>query len=103
MNASHQRPYDPQPSERRNAPRREVHLEAKAGLRFDAPVACVVRNISAMGALIEFPEAVTVPKTFRISIDSAMFSAECELRHQKGTTVGVMFISNRMEALAAFG
>ena len=103
MNARHQRPYDLQTDERRNVPRREVHLNAKAGLRYDAPVSCVVRNISAMGALIEFTEAVTVPKTFRISIDSAMFSAECETRHQSGNTVGVMFISNRMEALAAFG
>lgn len=103
MKANHERRIDPQTQERRNAPRREVRLAAKAGLRYDAPVACVVRNISAMGALIEFPEAVTVPKTFRITIDSAMFSAECELRHQNGSTVGVMFISNRMEALAAFG
>lgn len=90
-------------SERRNAPRREVRLAAKAGVRFDAPVACIVRNISPMGALIEFPQSMALPKTFRIAIDSAMFSAECELRHQNGCMAGVMFITNRMEALAAFG
>ena len=32
-----------------------------------------------------------------------MFWADCEVRHRKGRTAGVMFITNRMEALAAFG
>lgn len=89
--------------ERRNAPRREVLLAAKAGIREGVPMPCTVRNISAMGALLEFAVDVRLPKQFRISIDSALFSAECEVRHQSGRTAGVMFISNRMEALAAFG
>ncbi|MEQ1672067.1 MAG: PilZ domain-containing protein [Hyphomicrobium sp.] len=103
MSSNSQLSFDLAASDRRNAPRREVFLAAKAGIRFDAPVACIVRNISAMGALLEFSEPVIAPKTFRITIDSALFSADCELRHQNGRLVGVMFISNRMEALAAFG
>ena len=103
MQMNHQTTTQAQPQERRNAPRRDVRLSAKAGIRYGAPVTCVVLNISPMGALIEFSEAVTIPKHFRIAIDSVMFSADCELRHHTGRTAGVMFISNRMEALAAFG
>ncbi len=89
--------------ERRQTRRKAVRLKAKAGIRYGAPEPCSVLNISPMGALLEFTEPQKLPKYFRISIDSAMFSADCEVRHQEGRTAGVLFTSNRMEALALFG
>jgi hypothetical protein len=89
--------------ERRGAPRKEVNIPAKVGFRDLAPIACTVRNVSAMGALIEFDSDVVLPPTFRIIIESKMFWADCEVRHQKGRTAGVMFVTHRAEALAAFG
>lgn len=103
MQPSNQVSFDSATAERRNATRHDVSLVAKAGIRDGAPVVCKVRNISSMGALLEFREAVRLPKQFRITIDSAFFSADCEVRHHSGREAGVMFISNRMEALAAFG
>jgi PilZ domain len=88
---------------RRAVERRPVTLAAKAAILDGSRVDCTVRNISAMGALIEFREPTRLPNTFRLAIPSAMFSADCEVRHQEGRMVGVMFVSNRMEALAAFG
>jgi hypothetical protein len=89
--------------DRRGAPRKEVHIPAKIGFRDLPPIACIVKNVSAMGALIEFSGDVVLPETFRIIIESKMFWADCEVRHQKGRSAGVMFITNRAEALAAFG
>lgn len=90
-------------ADRRQTQRRDVRLAAKAGIRDGAPAPCTVLNVSPMGALLEFASDVRLPKQFRITIDSAMFSADCEVRHRTGRQAGVMFISNRMEALAAFG
>ena len=90
-------------TDRRGAPRKEVHIPAKIGFRDLPPIACIVKNVSPMGALIEFNSDVVLPETFRIIIESKMFWADCEVRHQKGRNAGVMFISNRAEALAAFG
>ena len=89
--------------ERRGAIRKDVSIPAKIGFRDLAPISCIVKNVSAMGALIEFKSDVLLPETFRIVIESKMFWADCEVRHQKGRTAGVMFVSNRAEALAAFG
>lgn len=89
--------------ERRQNPRRTVNLKAKAGLVSDAPTPCRIRNISALGALLEFDEPMFLPKHFRITIDEPHFSADCELRHRTELSAGVMFISNREEAKALFG
>ena len=88
---------------RRSSSRHDVTLPAKIGFRDQPPIACTVRNISPMGALLEFGGDIALPETFRIVIETKMFWADCEVRHHKGKTAGVMFISNRMEALAAFG
>ena len=89
--------------DRRGAPRKDVNIPAKVGFRDLPPIPCTVKNVSAMGALIEFDRDIVLPETFRIIIESKLFWADCEVRHQKGRTAGVMFISNRAEALAAFG
>jgi hypothetical protein len=92
-----------QPRERRKTRRHIVNLPAKAGLKRDNPTPCVVRNISALGALLQFESPTRFPKHFRVAIDNPAFTAGCELRHATETTAGVMFISNREEASAFFG
>lgn len=88
--------------ERRRARRYEVNFKAKVGLKTDRPTRCIVRNVSVLGALLEFEEPVTPPRYFRIAIDDPRFAADCELRHCKGKFVGVMFKSSRREALELF-
>jgi len=56
-----------------------------------------------MGALIELSNIISVPRAFRLTIPDALFSAECEFRHQEGGMVGLLFTTGRMEALARFG
>lgn len=95
---------DPQrrPRERRKARRHEVNFKAKAGLKADRPTPCTVRNVSTLGALLEFSVPTNVPRFFRISIDDPRFAADCEVRHRSGHFVGVMFLSNRADAIALF-
>ena len=90
------------PLERRKARRYDVNFKAKVGLKADKPTSCTVRNISSLGALLEFDAPVGVPRHFRISIESPRFSADCEVRHRTGNAVGVMFTSNRDEARNLF-
>lgn len=88
--------------ERRKARRYEVSFKAKAGLKADQPTPCTVRNVSALGALLEFDSPVKIPRYFRIAIEAPRFSADCEVRHRTGNSVGVMFTSNRADALDLF-
>ena len=86
-------------NERRDAARREVRMAAKAGIRFDAPVAVHRAQYFADGRFDRISAIDgTAEDDFESAIDSAMFSAECELRHQNGCMAGVRFTSNRMEA-----
>jgi PilZ domain len=103
MSAALKLPTLDQDADRRQTRRRDVSIPAKIGYRHQPPIACIVRNISPMGALLEFECDVALPESFRIVIESKMFWADCEVRHHKGNAAGVMFTSNRMEALAAFG
>ncbi len=91
------------PDERRTQPRKEVAIAAKVGFRDQPPIACIVRNISAMGAMLEFAKPVELPAVIRIIIETEMFAADCEVRHQAGLRAGVLFTSSRLEAMARFG
>lgn len=91
------------PHERRTYQRIDVDYRAVARLPDGSSFACRVKNISPMGALLEFPEARILPAAFRLTVPDEMFSAECEFRHQTGNCVGVLFTTGRMEALAKFG
>ena len=91
------------PSERRTFQRIDVDYRAIVRLPDGNSFPCRVKNISPMGALIEFPEARILPSIFRLTVPEAVFSAECEFRHQTDNCVGVLFTTGRMEALAKFG
>ena len=61
-----------------------------------------MRNISPMGALLEFEMPVILPKRFRMQIPKDLFEVECDLRHNDGTMAGVLFINNRSGAMARY-
>jgi hypothetical protein len=71
--------------------RRHIVWHAVAMVAGRAPEPCVVRNISASGALLEFPNAVPVAKGFRLVIDYIRFESWCDVRHQTQNSVGVYF------------
>lgn len=54
--------------------------------------ACIVRNISERGALLEFHGAPPAANRFRLSVDNPAIDAECDVRHRTGTAVGVFFV-----------
>lgn len=91
------------PAERRQHQRREVDLAASTRFSDGTARVCQVKNISPMGALLDFGASPGLPATFRLIIASELFSAECELRHETGNQAGVLFMSSRAEALAKFG
>jgi hypothetical protein len=90
-------------NDRRSDVRREVDLDAHIRLRTGELVACRVLNVSAGGALVHLDQARLLPDEFSLSIPSEAFEAACEVRHRTGQRVGVMFMSNRREAIAKFG
>ncbi len=91
------------PAERRTYHRLDVDYRGVVRFPDGTSVACRVTNISPMGALIEFSEPRILPQAFRLTIPDELFAAECEFRHQTGKSVGVLFTTGRMEALARFG
>lgn len=92
-----------QASERRTYQRIEVNYRAVVRFPDGTSLPCHVKNISPMGALLEFGDARILPAIFKLTIPDELFAAECEFRHQTGNAVGVLFTTGRMEALARFG
>ncbi|MEZ5849793.1 MAG: PilZ domain-containing protein [Hyphomicrobiaceae bacterium] len=81
------------PIERRSFGRRESSVKAVVLVPGRAPVHCIVRDFSEMGAGIELLEAIKLPLTFKLRIDAKDVEAICEVRHQRGQNVGVQFLS----------
>ena len=96
-------------------PRPETFASRRATARYDCayaarikiigaePISCRVVNVSAGGALLEFRDVIGLPGAFHLIVPDALFEADCEVRHQTGRHMGVMFTSNQREALARFG
>jgi len=89
-------------AERRASQRRDVNWKATIRIGNEAPIPCRVINVSTGGALLELSDTIWLPADFRIVIPDAIFEATCDVRHQAGRRVGVMFTSNLREALARF-
>ena len=90
-------------TDRRAHARRDCSFAGEIKISGEPAIACEVINVSEMGALLRFDMVIGLPPAFRLVIASEMFEADCEVRHQSGTNVGVMFTSNRLEAMARFG
>ena len=55
-------------------------------------IACLVRNVSEGGALLECPVPPEMPFHFELHIECKGFVATCEARHQSSTWIGVHFV-----------
>jgi len=56
-------------------------------------VPCVVRDISAGGALLETAHPGWLPSRFRVMMEAPRFEADCEVVHRSAEAVGVRFTS----------
>ncbi|MEZ5842646.1 MAG: PilZ domain-containing protein [Hyphomicrobiaceae bacterium] len=78
--------------ERRRFGRRETNWAGRIVLKNHRAVRCTVRDCSVGGALIELLEPTYLPFRFILEVDISGFRSECEVRHQRGTRVGVEFV-----------
>jgi hypothetical protein len=53
--------------------------------------ACMIRNVSQSGALLEFPDRPPEASEFTLIIDNPPFEARCDVRHRNRNLVGVFF------------
>lgn len=88
--------------ERRKSCRIDKEYSAYIKVGKDKPISCTVRNISSMGAFLEFQVPASVPPRFNIVIPEYWFEAQCEVRHATIHGVGVHFMTNRREAVSRF-
>lgn len=81
--------------ERRQFGRRQTALHAWIKIAGRPPVACVVRNLSVNGALLEFDVPEWMPFEFQLVIEAGRFEVDCELRHKGNSGCGVMFVERK--------
>ncbi len=58
--------------------------------------ACIVRNISIGGALLEIDNPALLPAYFTLQVEADGFAADCEIRHRTEHGVGVFFTEVRV-------
>lgn len=78
--------------ERREFGRRNTCLHGWLAIEGRPKIACLVRNVSEGGALLECEVPKALPYRFHLIIDCKGFQAWCETRHQTDTWVGVRFV-----------
>ncbi|MCE7026389.1 PilZ domain-containing protein [Jiella avicenniae] len=80
-------------AERRSAPRMRVLKRAK--LIFNGGFStfdCIVRNVSATGALLTIDDSVQLPKEFRIRIGDEQAMRPAELIYRRSLFAGIRFL-----------
>ena len=77
--------------DKRQFGRRQTVWHAWAQMSGRPTLACVVRNFSAGGALLEFLDVPPPVHSFRLIIEHVGFESACDVRHRNGKTVGVYF------------
>lgn len=88
--------------ERRARRRLQTQLSASVVFAEGGRMDCTVVNISPMGAMLVFAQPTILPDEFKIVIPECLFECECEIRHRTTDRAGVLFTTNRREALARF-
>ncbi|MBO0905801.1 PilZ domain-containing protein [Jiella sonneratiae] len=89
-------------AERRAAPRMRVLKRAK--LIFNngfSTFDCIVRNISATGALLTIDDSVHLPKDFRIRIGEEPATRPAELIYRRSMFAGIRFLDIGEHGLSA--
>lgn len=82
--------------ERRKFGRRECSVEALVVYRDCITYSCVIRNVSARGAVIELEPGVEVPNEFELRLVSTGTQGICIVRHRTDGRVGVQFVSRAL-------
>lgn len=82
------------PRDRRQFGRRNTCLHAWIKITGRPQLPCIVRNLSAHGALLEFKVPDCMPYAFRLRIEATRFETDCELRHMGPNGCGVMFVEH---------
>jgi hypothetical protein len=81
----------PRPVERRQFGRRRTCLHATIAPRSRPCEPCIVRDISASGALLEVSKPSLLPSRFRLIVEANGLETDCEVVHRGDTAVGVRF------------
>jgi hypothetical protein len=79
--------------DRREFGRRVTCLRAHILVPGRPRLACIVRDISVGGALLELDIPSWLPFSFDLVIEASRFQTACEIRHQRANAVGVRFIT----------
>jgi hypothetical protein len=79
--------------ERRQFGRRTTALHAWIRIAGRPQIACMVRNLSDSGALLEFDVPDWLPFRFRLAIEATGLECDCETRHNGTNGIGVSFIA----------
>jgi PilZ domain len=80
-------------AERRQFGRRQTCVHATIAPRGRPPIACVMRDVSDQGALLEVPHPQWLPSRFRLVVEAFGFESECEVVRRTDVAVGVRFAS----------
>jgi hypothetical protein len=78
--------------ERRQFGRRETFIHGMLYVPSRPPVACVVRNVSERGALLEVHLKWTLPYRVRLVVEAKRLDIYCAVRHHGTHGIGVEFI-----------
>ena len=78
--------------ERRQFGRRTTCLHGWVIIEGRPKIACLVRNVSEGGALLECEVPKVLPFQFQLVIDCKRFQAMCEVRHKSEAWMGVQFV-----------
>ena len=78
--------------DRRQFGRRKTCLHGWVSIDGRPKIACLVRNVSEGGALLEFDVPKVMPFRFKLVIDCKGFEAWCEQRHSSDSWMGVQFV-----------
>lgn len=78
--------------ERRQFGRRETFIHGMLLVPGRPAVACVVRNVSERGALLEVELKWTLPYRVRLVVEAKRLDIYCEVRHHGAHGIGVEFI-----------
>ena len=78
-------------ADRRQFGRRQTQAHALIMSPGRPAVPCVMRDVSASGALLEVRHPEWLPRRFRLVIEDGDFDADCEVMRRTDTAVGVRF------------
>lgn len=84
-------------AEKRQFGRRQTAIRGWVKVAGRPPVACIVRDVSEGGALIELESDTWLPFSFRLTTEDRQIDRTCEIRHQRANRIGVEF-STKAEA-----